>query len=340
MTRGIIAGKFLPPHKGHSYLIEQAQKQCDQLTVLICDRPEYPIPAKLRKQWLQQIHPGVTFMVIKDILDDDDSKAWAENTITVLGYKPDIVFSSETYGPGYAKYMNARHVMVDQPRTAVPISATMIRDDPWKYWGYLHSVVRGYFARRICLVGSESSGTTTLTKALAEHYRTGWVAEYGRDYTIQNMKRLERDGWKTADFVRIAKRQNELEDEAACQANKLLFCDTDSFATSIWHERYMGTRSYETEALAAGRRYDIYLLTDTHIPFEDDGTRDGEAYREWMQQRFEDKLRFWGKPYIVITGGPQERLEQAIAIIDRIKADRAVQLPGLIRNRWHNQGGF
>jgi NadR type nicotinamide-nucleotide adenylyltransferase len=202
-------------------------------------------------------------------------------------------------------------------------------------------VVRAYFARRICLVGSESSGTTTLTKALAKHYRTGWVGEYGRDYTVEQQKRLDEEGWKTADFVVIAKTQNRLEDEAAAGANKLLFCDTDSFATSIWHERYMGTRSAEVEALAVGRHYDLYILTDTSIPWENDGTRDGEPYRQWMQARFEEKLRFWSKPFVVVTGSRKARLTQAVAAIDRLVADEAVCLPGLVRNKWQPRvGGF
>jgi HTH-type transcriptional repressor of NAD biosynthesis genes len=340
MTRGIIAGKFVPPHLGHSYMIEQAAQQCDQLTVLICDRPEYLIPVKLRQQWLQQLHPSVTFTVIKDTLDDNDSAAWAANTLDLLGYKPDYVFSSEEYGTGYATHLGAKHVMIDQSRLHMPISGTKVREDPWANWQYLAPIVRSYFARRICLVGSESSGTTTLTRALAEHYQTNWVAEYGRDYTIHNQLRLNRDGWKTKDFVRIARTQNKLEDAAATASNKLLFCDTDSFATSIWHERYMGVRTYEVETLAAGRPYDIYLLTNTNIPFEDDGTRDGEQYRQWMQDRFEEKLRFWGKPYVLVSGTPERRLKQAITIIDRIIANQAVRLPGLVRNNWHNQGGF
>jgi nicotinamide riboside kinase len=45
--------------------------------------------------------------------------------------------------------------------------------------------------------------------------------------------------WKTADFIAIAKEQNRQEDEAAKTANKVLICDTDAFATGLWHERYM-----------------------------------------------------------------------------------------------------
>lgn len=340
MVRGVTVGKFLPLHRGHEYLINTAAKRCDQLSVIVCDRPEYPIPLARRLQWLTRIHPGVRVVPVRDSLDDDDSAGWAKATIAALGFVPDIAFTSEDYGRRWAQHMGCRHQLIDKPRRHVPISGTAIRNDPWGNWQYLHPLVRAYFAKRICVVGSESSGTTTLSRALAAHYRTPWVAEYGRQYTEEQQSRIEKEGWRTDDFVAIATEQNRLEDEAAARADKLLICDTDSFATTIWHERYMGGRSHEVEALAAGRRYELYLLTDCHIPFEQDGTRDGEAYREWMQQRFEAKLCFWGKPYVLLTGNHESRLRSAIGLIDSLLDDTAVQLPGLRRNRWRPEGGF
>ena len=54
MTRGIVIGKFYPPHKGHRYLIDYALAHVDSLTVLVCDSPEYAISAETRKKWLQK----------------------------------------------------------------------------------------------------------------------------------------------------------------------------------------------------------------------------------------------------------------------------------------------
>lgn len=340
MIRGVSVGKFLPPHLGHKYLIDSASAQCDELTVLVANHPEYLIPIKRRLEWLRKIHPNVRFIAVTDKVDDNDSPGWAKLTIDALGFVPDIVFTSESYGKRWAEAMKTKSVLIDQPRKTVPISATKVRTDPWKNWQYLHPIVRQYFARRICLVGAESSGTTTLSKALAEYYDTDWVREYGRDYTIQNKERLDKDGWQTKDFVKIAKTQNRLEDKAAQNCNKLFFCDTDSFATSIWHERYMELRSWEVEKLAADRHYDLYFLTDPSIPFEQDGIRDGEHLREWMHKRFIEKLTFWGRPFVVIEGSPEQRLKQATAIIDRIVSGNTVDIPGLIRNAWHGNNGF
>ena len=59
-------------------------------------------------------------------------------------------------------------------------------------------------------------------------------------------------------------------------ANRVLICDTDAFATAIWHERYLGVPSAAVLAVAAGRTYDLYVLTDVDTPFVPDDIRDGE----------------------------------------------------------------
>jgi nicotinamide riboside kinase len=70
------------------------------------------------------------------------------------------------------------------------------------------------------------------------------------------------------------------------------------------------------EALAASRQYDLYLLTGVNIPFTQDGTRDGEHIREWMHRLFEQELQATGKPFAPVNGSPEERLGQAVRLID------------------------
>ena len=137
--------------------------------------------------------------------------------------------------------------------------------------------MRQFYVKRICIVGAESTGKTTLAQKLAEHYRTNWVPEYGREYCVEKWKDGNiTDDWLSEEFVTIAAEQARREDRAARSANKVLICDTDPFATSIWHERYLRRQSAEVETIANNRRYDLYLLTGTEIPFVQDGLRDGE----------------------------------------------------------------
>jgi NadR type nicotinamide-nucleotide adenylyltransferase len=225
-----------------------------------------------------------------------------------------VVFSSEEYGPTYAAFMGARHVAVDPDRRRYPISGTAVRADPWGSAPFLAAPVRAWFVRRVCVLGAESTGTTTLARELAEHYGCAWVPEYGRSFCEQRPN----IAWCTEDFVQIARQQQADEDAAARRGGRLLICDTDALATSIWHERYLGDPSAEVARLAAGRSYALYILTSDDIPFVQDGTRDGEHIRGWMTERFRHVLAARPEPWIEVRGPREQRLATAQARIDAL----------------------
>lgn len=339
---GVVVGKFLPPHRGHSLLVTTATRRCAEVLVVVCARPDDPIPAGVRAGWLAELHPDAAVLVTPDDIPEHDpveraeeiSRAWAgrvgELALDRFGRRPDLVLSSEEYGPRFARYLGAEHVEVDRDRLRVPVSGTAVRADPFGQWEFLDPVVRSWFVRRVCVVGAESTGTTTLARALAAHYGCPWVPEYGRAYCAERLAVEPEISWATEDFVQIATRQLAHEDAAARLGSPLLVCDTDALATSIWHERYLGTRSDPARALAGGRRYALYLLTGDEIPFVQDGTRDGEHVRGWMTHRFREELAGRPEPWVQVSGSRELRLATAVAAIDavcgsavqRIAADR------------------
>jgi NadR type nicotinamide-nucleotide adenylyltransferase len=169
--------------------------------------------------------------------------------------------------------------------------------------------------KRVVIVGAESTGKTTLAMALAEHYQTTWVPEFGRLYTEARCPRGE--PWRSDEFTFIATEQVRMEDALARLANRVLICDTDAFATAIWHERYLGKPSADVLALAH-RVYDLYVLTDVDTPFVADDIRDGESIREWMHARFLAELSQMGAPVLFVSGPHEQRLAAAIARIDAL----------------------
>lgn len=168
--------------------------------------------------------------------------------------------------------------------------------------------------KRVLIVGAESTGKTTLAMALAEHYQTTWVPEFGRLYT--EGRRPSGELWRSEEFTFIASEQVRMEDALACLANRVLIADTDAFATAIWHERYLGQPSADVLAIAAGRTYDLYVLTDVDTPFVPDDIRDGESIRQWMHQRFVEELSRIGAPVLFVSGPHEQRLKAAIARIN------------------------
>ena len=316
---GVVIGKFYPPHRGHHFLIETASSQCEVLFVLVCWKSNQTVPVENRVACIGEVHPEVQVIAVEDILADDDTPGWATYTVQVLGYAPEVVFTSEDYGEGYARALSATHVMVDRRRLTYPCSGTIIRNDPLNCLEWLSPCMRQFYVKRICIVGAESTGKTTLAQKLAEHYRTNWVPEYGREYCVEKWKDGNiTDDWLSEEFVTIAAEQARREDRAARSANKVLICDTDPFATSIWHERYLRRQSAEVETIANNRRYDLYLLTGTEIPFVQDGLRDGEHIRDWMHRRFVEALTKTCRQWILVSGDLDSRISKAVSSIDEI----------------------
>lgn len=314
-AHGLVIGKFLPPHRGHKLLIDTARSRVDRLSVIVCDKPEMRPEGALRAAWLREIHPDAEVILIDDQLPADDSYLWAENTKLILGKAPGVVFTSEDYGEPYARFLGCDHVLVDRKRVAIPCSGTLVRSNPLDHLSFLEPCVRAYFVKRVAVVGAESTGTTTMARALAEVFDTAWVEEYGREYWMEKVRRGEENEWTEEEFVHIAKEQARREDLAARSANRVLFCDTDAFATSVWHERYRDCRSSLVEAVSLGGAYDLTLLTGAEIPFEQDGWRDGEGIRDWMHGRFVERLEEAGRSFVLLEGSHEERLERAVGLV-------------------------
>jgi NadR type nicotinamide-nucleotide adenylyltransferase len=274
MITGFTVGKFYPPHRGHKHLIDSARRQVDRLIVMLCHHASQLIPGELRKAWLEEIHPDCEIHLVPDELEND-SQQWAAFTLRHLGFKPDIVFTSEEYGHRFAELMGSRHVLVDQQRLAVRISATQIRQSPLDHLDWLEPCVRAYFVKRVVLIGAESTGKTTLAERLAGHYRTHWVAEYGREHWEKKVAGLTMSDplphWTADEFVHIATEQQRRENLAARSANRVLFCDTNAFITGTWFERYMQTRSREVDQIGSMDKADLYLLTEPDFGFVQDG---------------------------------------------------------------------
>lgn len=314
MASGLIVGKFYPPHRGHSFLIDSARARVEQLTVVVCERADQTIPGALRASWLRETHPDVDVRVVRDIEADDDSAAWAAYMIEILGGGPDVVFTSEPYGDAFAAALRCEHVSVDGRRLHVPCSGREIRNDPLSHLDDLQPCVRAHFVRRVAIVGAESTGKTTLCARLAEHFRTSWVPEYGREYWMRKAARME--PWRPADFVHIACEQRRREDEAARTANRVLICDTDSFATAIWAERYLGAAPAAWPVLPS--LIALYLVSNVDAPFVQDGTRDGESIRGWMHARFLERLQAHHSNHIVVSGDYEERFAASVSAIAQI----------------------
>ena len=171
---------------------------------------------------------------------------------------------------------------------------------------------------KVVLFGPESTGKTTLSRQLAEYYKTVWVPEFSRNY-LQEKWDKEHKVCEIKDIVPIAIGQMKLENTLAKKANKILICDTDLLETKVYSEAYYnGFVDEYVKNAAIENQYDLYLLTYIDVPWEADDLRDRPEQAEEMFLAFENTLKKYQKPYVVIKGDKETRLKNAIQVIDRL----------------------
>ena len=121
--------------------------------------------------------------------------------------------------------------------------------------------------------------------------------------------------WSHEEFVHIAAEQQARENRLAREANRVLICDTNAFATGTWHERYYQYRDARVDAIGAADKVDLYLLTAPDVAFVQDGFRDGEKIRDWMHEAFKTQLASGPTPWRLIAGPYAARFEAAEAAV-------------------------
>jgi len=339
--RGLVVGKFCPLHRGHELLIDTALAQCDELLLISYTRPAFDgCDAGSRERWLAERYPQTRRLVLDDerfaalatshgwpgpavLPHNDDADAVHRDFVgwlcdRVFDCSVDAVFTSEDYGDGFAAalsdhfrqhrdpgHADVRHVCVDRARQAVPVSGTAIRLDPHAHRDHLSPVVRADFVQRICLLGGESSGKTTLAAALAERLGTLWVPEYGR-------QRWEEQDGKLVfnDLLQIARTQLEHERRQSRQAHRWLVCDTSPLTTLLYCRELFGHAAPELEQLAEHPYHHTFLCAPD-FPFVQDGTRQDEAFRQKQHAWYLQELETRGVPFTLLRGTLEQRVETA-----------------------------
>ncbi len=165
--------------------------------------------------------------------------------------------------------------------------------------------------KKIAIVGPESTGKSTMSAYLADHYQTVWVPEYARGYCE---KLTEPPTWQ--DEINMFYGQIALEEEYLPQANKLLICDTTFITVKIWSDYTFGRSPQEVLDELPKHPYDLYLLLSIDLPWEEDPLRDFPHMREYFMEVWYKELNALKANYVLISGTGQDRYDSAVAAID------------------------
>ena len=159
---------------------------------------------------------------------------------------------------------------------------------------------------KIIITGPESSGKTTLCKALSKHFNLPFSKEYAREY----LDKLDRDYIKD-DLLSIA--QGQLESELSSQ-----LLDTDLITIKIWSEYKYGKCDKwildQIEKEKKEKRF--YLLCSPDIPWQADKQRENPNDRVELFEIYKKELEVLRHDYFIVEGG--NRTEHSILKISSL----------------------
>jgi NadR type nicotinamide-nucleotide adenylyltransferase len=167
--------------------------------------------------------------------------------------------------------------------------------------------------KKVVVIGPECTGKSELSEFLADHFKTSWVPEYARGY-IDNLRRP----YEPHDLIAIAHGQLRIEDEWARDANRVLICDTNLYVIKVWSEFKYGNVDAEINNAINNRTYDLYLLTNIDLPWQDDPQREHPDKREMLFEIYHNEMRSQSVPFVEISGPREQRRATAVSAIENL----------------------
>ena len=301
---GIVFGSFAPLHQGHLDVIMRAKKENDGgCIVIVCgydgDKGEPLMPHKDRYEYVRQYFTDDDLVSVYAINDtekgiDNDLTSWGKwlkefYSIWRIAVDEDSLSSDRIWYVGEEEYKEGlicsgeRAVLID--RNINPISATMIRNNPIKYWNKITLPFRHLFSTNILIAGTASEGKTTLVRDLGKYFSAPYSYEWGKEYVEKyNINDNELD---STHFIAFLQGQHNLNKELInSHANNGVFIsDTDSLVTRMYAEYYFKDKNFKlnedefkvisaiADELTSKSKWDKIFLIGPHENFTDDHIR-------------------------------------------------------------------
>lgn len=223
-----------------------------------------------------------------------------------------LLITSEEYGKFVASFMNIRHVAFDIPKKLFPVSSTAVRKYLFKNWEYLPDSVKPDFAIKVVILGTESTGKTTLAEDLSKHFSCSLVSEAARDI-IANSNDFCFD-----DLHVVATEHARRIEKAILGDSALVIIDTDIHTTKSY-SLFTFQKQLETSVdIYNANRADIYLYLNNDVEYSQDGTRLSEGERNLLDHSHRLVLKDHNIDIIEINGNWEQRFQKAVAQINKL----------------------
>jgi HTH-type transcriptional regulator, transcriptional repressor of NAD biosynthesis genes len=325
MVKAFVFGKFLPFHKGHEAMINFALTKCNFLTVLVCCSDKENIPATTRQKWIEKTFKAESKIEIKcynylesELINTSESSLEVSEVWSVkfkeLFPDYDMVITSEEYGYYVASFMGIEHIAFDIPKALFPVSSSAVRNDIFTNWKFLPDSVKPDFAIKVVILGTESTGKTTLTEKLAKHFNCSLVLEAAREI-IANSNSFTFD-----DLHLVAIEHAKEIDKTILAKSPLVIIDTDIHTTKSY-SRFIFERELEVNAnIYNSNKANLYLYLNNDVEYLQDGTRLSEVERNLLDLSHRQVLTDNNINIIEINGDWDGRFEKAVEHINKLIA--------------------
>ncbi|KMY78844.1 nicotinamide-nucleotide adenylyltransferase [Leuconostoc mesenteroides] len=295
---GVFFGTLAPMHVGHQAEIYKAAALNDGVVVIASgytnDRGyQIGLSVEKRFRYLREAFSDETDIKV-DYINEDNipmmPDGWDEWTrIIVETVKRNIVNKDAmiTFYTGEKDYKNQLETRLPKngqfkvslmDRTVLKISATDIRKDPIGNWDYINRVFRRHFAKKVTVMGSASTGKSTLVRRLARTSNSPFSEEYAREY--QEKSNVSDEELVVKDYIRLIQGQYDVNSrEINSPANNgLTIFDTDAMVTKVYADMWLNdVDNAQLKPLfdntIGEELIDLILLIPPVTPYVDDGFR-------------------------------------------------------------------
>ncbi len=159
---------------------------------------------------------------------------------------------------------------------------------------------------KIIVTGPESSGKTTLCKALSKYYNLPFTKEFAREYLTDLGKNYLQE-----DLLKIATGQLENE-QIIINNQQISLHDTDLITLKIWSDyKYGNCNNWILEQIEKQKVENrFYLLCKPDLKWVYDPLRENPTNRNELLEIYKQELENLGHKFLIIKG--EDRNEQAI----------------------------
>lgn len=323
----------MPPTTGHLQLIQFSNLMADEgAVVIVSTQPHEPLSFEriaALKQAVKNRGLNVRIKHLHKTLPQDPMTPgfWDMWRKILLGYgikKTDYIVASMAYGKKLGEITGATFYPYDIDRFINPAKATPIRDHPYGHFGDIIPEFQKYLRTTVTIFGAESTGKTTLSRELAEKLGGWWLFEYARpylEYTVNEITERSMNAiWKGQ--AALQRQADNLPDRP------YVIQDTDLYSTVGYWEfpHWIPTIGECPQGLideAHELKSDLYIVTKSNIPFEEDPLRYGGDHREGSDEFWLDICERYNLPYVVLESNDhEERMKQALAAIEKVAAEK------------------